>query len=80
LLHAARKTDGQTDRQTDTIQLKVTFRKFTDLPKNAAISNMCLCHFNKHMLPPILYQPAEGTYYHRIQEGYWKYSDTSANE
>jgi len=33
LHHAARKTDGQTDRQTDTIKLTVAFRKFTDLPK-----------------------------------------------
>ena len=42
MLHAARKTDGRTDRQ-----LTVVLRKFTDPPKNAAISNMCLCHFNK---------------------------------
>jgi hypothetical protein len=50
------------ERQLDTIKLIVVFRKFTDPPKNAAVSNMCRRHFNSHVLPPVDYQPVEGKY------------------
>jgi hypothetical protein len=34
LFHVDRRTDGRTDRQTDMTKLIITFRNFTNMPKD----------------------------------------------